>query len=266
MGSLGTPSSPYRRPLSFVGLYDGHNGTAAAAFLHQHLPTALLRAPVSASIPEAMVAAAAELDAALCAHLAHERDPSGATALFAVVDGAAGPSQTLHVANVGDSKCVLSRNGGRAEALTREHRPARPDERSRIEAAGAVVHHDRVNGVLAVTRSFGDEGHKAGGDAKEGALICTPEITTRTVQPDWEFVLLASDGAWDVLGTQQAVDCVRSHLAHTPSLNSAAAAVVKETLARGSTDNVSVALLAFHQQQHGQGHGHGGWEEAAAWA
>lgn len=249
-----------------MGLYDGHNGTAAAAFLQQHLPMALLRAPASASIPEAMVAAAAELDAALCARLAHERDQSGATALFAVVDGAAGPSQTLHVANVGDCKCVLSRHGGRAEALTREHRPTRPDERARIEAAGAIVHNNRTNGVLAVTRSFGDMGHKAGGGGKEGALICTPEITTRTVQPDWEFVLLASDGAWDVLGAQHAVDCVRSHLAHTPSLNSAATAVVKEALARGSTDNVSVVLLAFHQQQQHHGQGHGGWEEAAAWA
>lgn len=261
MGTHSMPPSLQHRPLSFVGVYDGHNGTAAAAFLHQHLPLALLRFP-SASIPEAMVAAAAEVDAALCARLAHEHDPSGTTAIFAVVEGV-GLCQTLHVANVGDSKCVLSRGGGRAEELTREqHRPTRPDERARVEAAGAIVHHDRINGVLAVTRSFGDVGHKTG---TQGALICTPEITSRAVEPDWEFALLGSDGLWDVLGAQQAVDLVRSHLTHTPSLDSAATAVVKEALVRGSSDNVSAVLLAFHQQQpRAHGDGHGG--ETAAWA
>lgn len=58
----------------------------------------------------------------MCLKLAREEDFCGSTGLFAVVDGRTG---TLLVANVGDSKGVLSK-GGVAVELTREHRPTRP--------------------------------------------------------------------------------------------------------------------------------------------
>jgi len=45
---------------------------------------------------------------------------------------------------VGDTRCVLSR-AGKAVALSNDHRLAtRPDERQRVEQAGALVRADRV--------------------------------------------------------------------------------------------------------------------------
>lgn len=75
--------------------------------------------------------------------------------------GAAAPQQEpqrpvfLHVANVGDCRAVLCR-GGKAVAITRDHTPTVPSEAARVEAAGGFVSRGRVNGILGVSRSFGD--------------------------------------------------------------------------------------------------------------
>lgn len=57
----------------------------------------------------------------ICVKLLRDEDYCGATGLFVVFDGR---SNTLSVGNVGDSRCVLSRQGVAVE-LTKEHRPTR---------------------------------------------------------------------------------------------------------------------------------------------
>ena len=109
-----------------------------------------------AALRETAVSVFRQLDREICAELERDEDPCGSTALVAVFDG---KRRALTVANVGDSRCVLSR-GGSALELTKDHRLTRKDERERIEAAGGVIVHHRVNGQLAVSRSFGDVEHK----------------------------------------------------------------------------------------------------------
>jgi len=58
----------------------------------------------------------------ICAKLVREEDYCGSTGLFALYDGR---SETLLVGNVGDSRCVMSKNGVAVE-LSKEHRPSRP--------------------------------------------------------------------------------------------------------------------------------------------
>ena len=53
----------------------------------------------------------------------------------------------------------------------------------------------RINGELAVTRSFGDKRHSDSG------LIAEPEITKRKITTDDKYILLATDGFWDVTNT-----------------------------------------------------------------
>lgn len=65
------------------------------------------------------------------------------------------PVVLLHVANVGDCRAVLCR-GGKAIPVTQDHTPSVPSEAARVEAAGGFVSRCRVNGILGVSRSFGD--------------------------------------------------------------------------------------------------------------
>jgi serine/threonine protein phosphatase PrpC len=60
-----------------------------------------------------------------------------------------------YVANIGDSRAVLSRSDS-AVPLSTDHKPELPSEKNRIEKAGGYVKQGRVNGTLSLSRSFAD--------------------------------------------------------------------------------------------------------------
>lgn len=153
---------------------------------------------------------------------------SGATCVFATI--AAGK---LSVANCGDSRAVLGRRAGPgnaaivAHAMSNDHKPDRAEERKRILAAGghlgcrqAIVnqgkgpvsvpvgpcrvwyqHRGETLG-LAMSRSLGDGiVHKCGVSAE-------PEIIEHALDEMDEFLMIATDGVWDVLDNNQALQIV----------------------------------------------------------
>ncbi|KAJ4768876.1 Protein phosphatase 2C family protein [Rhynchospora pubera] len=161
------------------------------------------------------------------------RETVGSTALTVVVG-----KNRIIVANCGVSRAVLSR-GGTTVALSSDHKPNRPDEMQRIEAAGGkVIESDgyRVWGVLNNSRSIGDHKLKA-------YVICEPEVTiTERVLED-EFIILASDGLWDVISNEMACYIVRSCLLAGPTPTDVASLLVKIAISRGSRDNISVIVV-----------------------
>ena len=75
---------------------------------------------------------------------------SGCTAVVALLRG-----KDLYVANAGDSRCVVSREG-KAVDMSVDHKPEDDLERNRIEKAGGRVTADgRVNGGLNLSRAIG---------------------------------------------------------------------------------------------------------------
>lgn len=128
-------------------------------------------------------------------------DHVGSTAVVAVV----GPRHLI-VANCGDSRAVICR-GGAAIPLSSDHKPDRPDELERIQAAGGrVIFWDgaRVFGVLAMSRAIGDSYLKP-------FVIPDPEVRVlERKDGEDEFLILASDGLWDVVSNEVACHVVRS--------------------------------------------------------
>jgi hypothetical protein len=99
----------------------------------------------------------------------------------------------------------------------------RDDETQRVMDAGGFVMAGRVMGKLAVSRAFGDRSFKVPGAANmegctEAVVTATPEILMHNIQGRDEFILLACDGLWDVMSSQQAVDFVRERLGAGESL------------------------------------------------
>ena len=175
---------------------------------------------------------------------------SGSTAVTLLIRG-----RTYSVAWVGDARAVLCR-GGSAVGLTSDHKPNRPDERRRIEAAGGSVDSKaRLFGDLAVSRAFGDMRHKSlevnleTGEcgSTSGPLIASPEVTQLPMDATDEFVVLASDGTWDVLSNQEAVNFVRRHLVLNGDAQAAAAALVDKAFQMGSGDNLSAVVVCVNQ-------------------
>jgi serine/threonine protein phosphatase PrpC len=124
-------------------------------------------------------------------------------------------SACLYIAHVGDSRAVLSSAGGQAIPLSSDHKPNRPDERIRVEAAGGhVVFYSgwRVDGSLNVSRALGDANLKDESSPLKGRVIALPEISRRVIDDSDEFIIVASDGVWGRLSNQQAIDIVRREL------------------------------------------------------
>ena len=65
----------------------------------------------------------------------------------------------IYCANAGDSRTVMCEKGNAVD-LSKDHKPELPEERSRIIKAGGEVVDGRVNGMLALSRAFGDFDYK----------------------------------------------------------------------------------------------------------
>lgn len=154
---------------------------------------------------------------------------------------------SLLIANVGDSRAVLSRNQV-AYDVTREHRPDDPRETDRITAVGGQVICEpggipRVNGNLALSRSIGDR-------AERPAVSAEPEISILTRHATDEFLILATDGLWDVWESEDAVHLVHRLLeSEEVDRDSIAQYLVEEALRRGSHDNITVIILWMNESE-----------------
>lgn len=74
---------------------------------------------------------------------------SGCTAVVALIKG-----DDLYVANAGDSRCVLCKNGTAVE-MSEDHKPEDELECARVEKAGGRVSGGRVDGGLNLSRAIG---------------------------------------------------------------------------------------------------------------
>ncbi len=154
------------------------------------------------------------------------------------------------VANAGDSRCILSR-GGKAEALSDDHKPDRADESMRIRRAGGFVHERRVMGELAVSRAFGDPDYKAKPSAANFfqaayMVVATPEITKNCLVDSDDYLVLACDGLFDVFTNQEVCKFVADAQHRCTSLNEIARELVDHAIGVKKTrDNVSVVILAW---------------------
>lgn len=149
-----------------------------------------------------------DADAAMEDDASGDATSAGCTAVCALVH-----KGVLYVANAGDSRAVLCRNGV-AVAMSHDHKPNDEVELARITKAGGMVVDGRVNGSLNLSRALGDLEYKQSGELppEEQMVTAFPEIMRQPLQPGDEFIILACDGIWDVLENQQAVDFVRERL------------------------------------------------------
>jgi protein phosphatase 1L len=214
---------------AFFAVFDGHGGSQTSKFAASHLHR-LVSAQLSDEGPkEALQKAFLQLDAEWLSLAAKGNYDDGSTAIVAVVQ-----ANVLTVSNLGDSRCVLS-SGGRAVDMSHDHKPIREDEKQRIlDLGGRVIHYGtwRVEGILAVSRAFGDRRLKK-------FVTAEPEIKSRELQEQDDFLILASDGVWDVLSSQAAVDIVSK--ASTPQ--QAAAYLTDAAYSRGSLDNITSLVV-----------------------
>ncbi len=172
---------------------------------------------------------------------------SGCTATTAII-----ADNKIICANAGDSRTVLGIKGT-AKPLSYDHKPQNEGERARISAAGGYVEVGRVNGNLALSRAVGDFEYKQNSElpAEEQIVTVLPDIIVHDITPDDEFLILACDGIWDCLSSQQAVEFIRREIAEGKSLAEISETVLDTCLAPASSfsgigcDNMSIVIVAL---------------------
>ncbi|XP_010526549.1 PREDICTED: probable protein phosphatase 2C 64 [Tarenaya hassleriana] len=238
-GSLSThESGPYG---TFVGVYDGHGGPETAHFINNNLFQHLKRFATenqSMSVDVIKKAFQATEDGFLSVvprqwPMKPQIAAVGSCCLVSIVCNG-----TLYVANLGDSRAVLGRvmkATGEVHAiqLSAEHNASIESVRRELQAlhpgdSGIVVlKHNvwRVKGIIQISRSIGDVYLKRSEFNREPLLpkfrlrerfskpilSAEPAITVHQLQPHDQFIICASDGLWEHLSNQEAVDIVQNH-------------------------------------------------------
>ena len=173
-----------------------------------------------------------------------DSDASGTTAVSLCISS----DSQLHVAHVGDSRCILisssndtrTHQGGTScrhdiKVLTKDHSPHREDEKARIKACGGIVmtsdqyDHDHAKSRMTTNtpsssnepkRVWSKEGKWPGasftrsiGDhnAKELGIIADPEFETMCLPSDETLFVVGSDGVFDFLTNDDVAEITQSN-------------------------------------------------------
>eukprot|EP00271_Cylindrocystis_brebissonii_P013222 TRINITY_DN328_c0_g1_i5.p1 TRINITY_DN328_c0_g1~~TRINITY_DN328_c0_g1_i5.p1 ORF type:complete len:470 (+),score=99.66 TRINITY_DN328_c0_g1_i5:507-1916(+) len=224
------------------GVFDGHRGFEAAEYAAAAVPMRLLANLRHKLSPEdALRSSFVSTDESLRTELDLQRlsrkggAPTwhpGCTAATALI-----VNDRLYVANAGDCRTVVCRNG-QAYPLSRDHTAADPDERERVQAAGGKVEW-RVNtwrvgkAAIEVTRSLGD------GDLKP-SVTADPKIMEHVLTPDDEFMVMASDGLWEKMTNEEMITFVHDTVKEPTMCGKRLAT---EAVNRFSGDNITVLVV-----------------------
>ncbi len=218
-GAEASPKEPSR--CAYFAVFDGLNGDYCTTYLRDTLHTTLARELATylrkddmtalEMMQRALLQAFLKTDRELLAQINAEKPPipvDGACGTVALVRGA-----RCWLASVGDTKAVLGRrhsrrlNEIRSIRLTTDHSPMVLSERKRIEGYfGYVDAEGRVMGQLAVSRAFGDY------RTKKFGVIAQPSLSKFTICRLDEFLIIASDGLWNVISPEEAVAFVHRFL------------------------------------------------------
>ncbi|KAI4310670.1 hypothetical protein MLD38_035629 [Melastoma candidum] len=224
---------------TFVGVFDGHGGPDAAKFVRDHLFLNLMRiARESGTISEDVIQrayAATEEGFLTLVRRTCVIKPliaaMGSCCLVGVIWRG-----TLYVGNVGDSRAVLgtlSRSDKLvAEQLTKEHNAGMEEVRQELRSLHpddsqiVVMKHGvwRVKGIIQVSRSIGDAYLKRPEFSLDPSfprfhlaeplhrpvLTAEPTLCSRILSTEDKFVIFASDGLWEHISNQQAVEIVHN--------------------------------------------------------
>jgi serine/threonine protein phosphatase PrpC len=230
-----------RPDVDYFAVFDGHGSADAAAFagksLHKYLQDALEArkwandlASVTAACTDALAACQRAIEA--------DSVEGGTTAIVTLVI-----QKQLYVANLGDCRAVLITRDGKGERASYDHKPTDPVEESRIVSSGGHVTRvtangvttGRVNGMLAVARSLGD-------NSLRQYLTAQPQMHGPFDITNYQGLILACDGVWDVVSDNTAARLAASALAKNDP-EEASIRVRNKAFTRLSKDNISVLVV-----------------------
>ena len=254
----------------FFAVYDGHGGKGCSIYLKENLHNNIKEFSKQ-GIKEAIEITEEKFKVEQALNEKGEiSDSSGSCGIMAMIQ-----NNKIIIANVGDSRLVLFKNG-KVFFSTEDHKPNTETEKKRIKNAGGEIYQTftyfplRQNGReieapwrvlpgrLSVSRTFGDveaKDPKFGGIG--GVVMALPDITEFDLDDEFNFMVIGCDGIFDVLSNEEILECVKIVLKEkkVEEINEDnihdlcgdfAGMIVKGAIAKDSSDNVSCIVVAFN--------------------
>eukprot|EP01114_Cavostelium_apophysatum_P020790 TRINITY_DN7061_c0_g1_i3.p1 TRINITY_DN7061_c0_g1~~TRINITY_DN7061_c0_g1_i3.p1 ORF type:complete len:245 (+),score=48.29 TRINITY_DN7061_c0_g1_i3:105-839(+) len=234
-------SAPFanNESLGLFAIFDGHGGKLVSEFAAGHLPQLVLRELFEGkSKEEAFKQAYLSLDHQISSLFPRkDRDMTGSTAVTVLVERNTEDKKALiSCANIGDSRAILSANE-QTVRLSYDHKASDEAEVSRIVSSGGKVFRKRVRGMLAVTRAFGDTLFD-----KHNEVLAEPFFFETPVDTSDAYLIIGSDGLWDVFSDEEVSEKVRTRAAAGQALQTISDSILQEAIDAGSTDNISILI------------------------
>lgn len=128
-----------------------------------------------------------------------------------------------------------------AKRLSYDHRCGDVFEQRRVSNAGGIMINNRVNGMLAVTRSLGDLFMK-------DYVIGAPYTTESDLKADADDILvMACDGLWDVSSDDKSMQLVSSVVKDGNTALAASRDLLDHALSEFSVDNLTILVIRFRK-------------------
>ena len=211
-----------KRPnLSYFAIFDGHGGKDVASFLSINLHHFLIDEINNinfgtndeeniSNIIESIKSAFMKIDQNILSNENFTNDVgSTATLIFIYYNnlnenilnnnndnGNKNVERILICANIGDSNGYLITKSNISQ-ITKPHKCEDTSEVQRIKGTGGIVFQGRIFGKLILTRTLGDK------EMKKYGVIPVPDFYTKKIEKDDLFVIIASDGIWDVINEEE---------------------------------------------------------------
>jgi protein phosphatase PTC1 len=226
---------------SYFGLFDGHSGKEVGMYLMENLHKIIHQKIKEENInneilKQIVINSFEQIDKEI--NLKNFKNETGSTGTILLLykDPTSPSNKSFLCANVGDSKAYLITKKEMI-LLTKDHKCCDANEVKRIRDKGGIVFRERVFGTLMLTRSFGDK------EMKKYGVLSTPDIYIKNVEKDDLFIVIASDGVWDVVEENEILKMTQDGI----SSNDFSKKIVNLAKERDTHDNISCIVIKLNK-------------------
>lgn len=254
---------PNLNPYNLFCVFDGHGGGMVSKYLKKHFAQYLMSTYIPSSMftqfnhfEKYIKSVYHSIQSKLCIQHKDISEHCGSTALV-MLQLVVNKTHHLYVVNIGDSRAVACNHYNIAIPLSKDHKPHMFEERKRIEqlikqfphSNGKIEFDDgdwRIKD-LALSRAFGDM------DTMPFVSHVPNVYHYNTI--DYNFVIMACDGLWDVVDNQSAVNFVLENniddhkgqyvFVNKRNNGNIAHLLASHAIKMGSGDNLTVIVIFF---------------------
>ncbi len=212
-------------------LFDGHGGVQVSKYLQENFPIFFKKILPNEYIELKIIDLFPEIDNILKENNFYQ---VGSTACIIYITKE-NNKKFLYCANVGDTRCIILRNDS-FERLSYDDRASDDNEYNRIINNGGIVFGGRVYGQLMLSRAFGDW------ELKNYGVISVPHVKRIEICENDKFVVIGSDGIWDVLNDSDVYNMSFQFRNSKDFCDN----IIKSAIEKGTMDNISCFVIKLN--------------------